>query len=524
MWMHIAEDINDASNIQVKRQYFPEVNPDAEFELHAFADASPKAYGAVIYLRCAQQTSFVMAKTRIAPMTETMLPRLELMATLIAARLNSQITLHWLSSNKKLPIFVNNRVDEICEFQSTRKYCPTEENPADLLARWITYENLENSDLWWKGPRLPTTSEWPTCPAFDANVLHSAIEPNESHLINPHTRGGVNELSAHDVGIITTPERENTIDNQSCAVTNLSDRGIHQIMDISRYNDLDKLLRVTSYVLRFISRIKSNDINTGIITGDELNRAENIRFAARRSLPSRMLSDNASTYIFAADEIRTLFDTPEVRDFLAAHRVQWTFIPKRDPWYGGFWERLIGLTKNAIKKTLGRALITFDELSTEVTEVDAVLNGRPLTWSTEYLTALRERHPTTGSKGNTMKVGDVVIIHSDVDKRQKWHLGTVTKLVYGNDQLVRSAELNNANGPTNRPIHKLYPLEIVSKELTSPESNNQSDVGLPAETIQNIGLTADKDVTTTQMTGDTIPKRPTRYSAVAARIRIADLM
>nr|XP_006819768.1 PREDICTED: uncharacterized protein LOC102807771 [Saccoglossus kowalevskii] len=148
-------------------------------------------------------------------------------------------------------------------------------------------------------------------------------------------------------------------------------------------------------------------------------------------------------------------------------------------------------------------------------------------WSTEYLTALRERHPTTGSKGNTIKVRDVVIIHSDVDKRQKWHLGTVTKLVYGNDQLVRSAELNTANGPTNRPIHKLYPLEVVSKELTSPESNNQSDVGLPAETIQNIGLTADKartDVTTTQMTGDTIPKRPTRDSAVAARIRFADLM
>ncbi|XP_006811853.1 uncharacterized protein LOC102800452 [Saccoglossus kowalevskii] len=274
------------------------------------------------------------------------------------------------------------------------------------------------------------------------------------------------------------------------------------------------------------------------------------RFAARRSLPSHMLSDNASTYISAADEIRTLFDTPEVRDFLAAHRVQWTFIPKRAPWYGGFWERLIGLTKNAIKKTLGRALITFDELSTLVTEIEAVLNDRPLTyvsssindnialtpnhllhgrtltslpyievtddeirdptyqfsdhremnnryvhlsrlhaqfwrrWSTEYLTALRERHPTTGSKGNTIKVGDVVIIHSDVDKRQKWHLGTVTKLVYGNDQLVRSAELNTANGPTNRPIHKLYPLEVVSKELTSPESNNQSDVRLPAETIQ----------------------------------------
>ncbi|XP_070554754.1 uncharacterized protein [Ptychodera flava] len=74
------------------------------------------------------------------------------------------------------------------------------------------------------------------------------------------------------------------------------------------------------------------------------------RFAARRSLPSRMLSDNASTYISGAEEIRSLLDTPDVRDYLSSQRVKWTFIPKRAPWFGGFWERLISLTKNAIKR------------------------------------------------------------------------------------------------------------------------------------------------------------------------------
>ena len=36
--------------------------------------------------------------------------------------------------------------------------------------------------------------------------------------------------------------------------------------------------------------------------------------------------------------------------------IQWKFIPKRAPWYGGFWERLIGLTKTALRKVLGKAL------------------------------------------------------------------------------------------------------------------------------------------------------------------------
>ena len=67
-----------------------------------------------------------------------------------------------------------------------------------------------------------------------------------------------------------------------------------------------------------------------------------------------MLSDNASTYLSAADELHDLFSSTEIKDLLAEHRVTWTFIPKRAPWYGGFWERLIGLTKTTIKKVFAR--------------------------------------------------------------------------------------------------------------------------------------------------------------------------
>ena len=64
------------------------------------------------------------------------------------------------------------------------------------------------------------------------------------------------------------------------------------------------------------------------------------------------------------------------------------------PWYGGFWERLIGLTKTVLKKVLGRSFITFEALQTLAVEIEAVLNDRPLT----YLSAdMNDPDPLTPS-------------------------------------------------------------------------------------------------------------------------------
>ena len=63
------------------------------------------------------------------------------------------------------------------------------------------------------------------------------------------------------------------------------------------------------------------------------------------------------------------------------HSVTWRFIPKREPWYGGLWERVVGLTKQAIKRTLGRALVTLQQLETIATEIEDMLNDRPLTYA-----------------------------------------------------------------------------------------------------------------------------------------------
>ncbi|XP_006812865.1 uncharacterized protein LOC102806117 [Saccoglossus kowalevskii] len=117
--------------------------------------------------------SIVIAKSRVNPVRPMALPRLELVAATIATRLadfvlkaltnvkinkcvlwsDSQITIHWIRSHKTLPAFVENRVREIRtgSFDDI-KYCSAEENPADLLTRGITTNDLNRSKLWWEGP------------------------------------------------------------------------------------------------------------------------------------------------------------------------------------------------------------------------------------------------------------------------------------------------------------------------------------------------------------------------------------
>ena len=118
------------------------------------------------------------------------------------------------------------------------------------------------------------------------------------------------------------------------------------------------------------------------------------RFVSRRSLPSIMVSDNASTYQSAAEELQKLFRSPVLTHNLSKQGVQWQLIPKRAPWYGRWWERLIGLTKLTIKKVLGRTHVSLITLQTLVTEVEAVLNDRPLTYITSDV---RDADPLTPS-------------------------------------------------------------------------------------------------------------------------------
>ena len=88
-------------------------------------------------------------------------------------------------------------------------------------------------------------------------------------------------------------------------------------------------------------------------------------------------------------------------------------------------------------------------------------------WRHEYLTSLREFHKTTGTNEQKVKQGDVVLVHDD-GPRANWRLAVIENLVSGNDGLIRSADIRTSTGRTNRPIARLYPLEVSTKQEAKP--------------------------------------------------------
>jgi len=70
------------------------------------------------------------------------------------------------------------------------------------------------------------------------------------------------------------------------------------------------------------------------------------------------MSDNASTFLSVAEELKEILNSEELQTALGRCGVTWKFIPKRAPWYGSYWQRLIGLTKGIRKRVLGRARIS----------------------------------------------------------------------------------------------------------------------------------------------------------------------
>ncbi|GFT72141.1 integrase catalytic domain-containing protein [Trichonephila clavipes] len=64
-------------------------------------------------------------------------------------------------------------------------------------------------------------------------------------------------------------------------------------------------------------------------------------------------------------------------------KIKWKFNLPSAAWWGGFWERMVEMLKQFLRKMLGRASLYYEELSTVLCECEHVINSRPLTYISE---------------------------------------------------------------------------------------------------------------------------------------------
>ena len=290
-WDNWSLEVGALDDYRVSRCVFPYDKPKA-VELHCFADASPFAYCAAVYVRVLYENGgiscdLLMAKSRVAPINpKHTLPRLELLAALIAARLgvyvnkcwktnhpifcysDSAITLHWIRQDPtKWKVFVARRVEEIQKLvpNSQWKHIPGQNNPADLGTRGISVYDFKDSKLWTFGPSWLTLprSHWPHMP--DPALQPDFQEMSQQEAKKQHTLAIMQHVSA-------IQDELNVIDTED--VTQMPDLRykISKIL-IEKFSNFMTLLRVTVFVLRIFDRsmrhkelfVRSSDYNKAII-------------------------------------------------------------------------------------------------------------------------------------------------------------------------------------------------------------------------------------------------------------------
>lgn len=242
-----------------------------ETTFHVFCDASGKAYCAAVYAVTEGQSSLVVAKSRLAPVSPVLtIPRLELMAALIGARLmnfvreslvlrdhvvsfwtDSRDVLYWIRNRKQRKVFVQNRVSSILHLTSPEQWHHVRgsENPADLGTRGITLLATEQSKLWWNGPTFLVESPQPEVPEV---LLPPSAEAQGEDKVDVTVKKSVPMKVAYN-----TQQLES------------------RLFDITECSSLKQVICRTAWIRRFVSNARRPraDRVTGALTPEERNEA-----------------------------------------------------------------------------------------------------------------------------------------------------------------------------------------------------------------------------------------------------------
>ncbi|XP_053402855.1 uncharacterized protein LOC128558076 [Mercenaria mercenaria] len=272
-WKQWLDTLPYLESVSVRRCFKPQdFGTLKNVQLHVFCDSSQLGYGACVYLRLKDEKnliscSLVAGKSRLAPIKQTSIPRLELSGAVVASRLytlvadeleididsvtfwtDSMIILGYIKNEtRRFKTFVGNRVSEIHDVTSRDqwRHVDTASNPADVASRGMHASDFKTMKFWMHGPEFlqKDESHWP------------------SHLTKP-------ELDDDD----TELKKEVVVNTTSAVET------IQSIID--RYSSWTKLRRAVAWLLRYKAYCRRKHLNhtLGLSEGDlstnELNMAE----------------------------------------------------------------------------------------------------------------------------------------------------------------------------------------------------------------------------------------------------------
>ncbi|XP_017464623.1 PREDICTED: uncharacterized protein LOC108358018 [Rhagoletis zephyria] len=279
-WYFHRDELRLLSNLKLNR--WLGMSPNAHTEFQVFADASEKAYAAVAYARTKYidgkiVVNQVASRSKVAPLKTTTLPRLELCAAHLAAKLIKQITacvcspesrmfgwtdstvaLAWLQSHpSRWSTFVANREAEVQEILPSEccAHVRSESNPADCASRGMLPSSLLSHKLWWHGPSWLSSSSY---------VQYEV--KRQDHITQLELRKKTAAVN------VAEPSQQWTL--------------------LEKCSSFTKLKRVTAYVMCFIEKVRScaqtmPRRQTRPLTSKEIQFAELKLISAKKPLPRR---------------------------------------------------------------------------------------------------------------------------------------------------------------------------------------------------------------------------------------------
>ncbi|XP_012524163.1 uncharacterized protein LOC105829678 [Monomorium pharaonis] len=250
------------------------------------------------------------------------------------------------------------------------------------------------------------------------------------------------------------------------------------------------------------------------------------RFSGRRGLCATLTSDCGTNLKGADTQLQNLLteacdESQRLASLLAKDGTEWRFNPPSAPHFGGKWEAAVKSMKFHLKRVIGDTLLTYEEMTTLLTQIEAVLNSRPLCpltddpddlaaltpghflmgcapavipepsleyeklsrlsrwqllrqlldsfwsrWSSEYLHrhhAIYKWNKVTPS----IQEGAMVLVVDERYPPTKWPLGRVIRVHPGPDGLTRVVTVKTQLSELKRPVTKLclLPTEADSASL-----------------------------------------------------------